>query len=159
MEATVLSCHFSWVWPSILKFFWNSNHQYLWKGLTDFVDFLKLVICILLYINWSCKYMLFWADTVRHSLSTNQNVRYFKLKHSLLPQLAGFFTFDLFDLLVLTPEDPSYIVLVKLGVLVCHFFPLSVHHQAWKFGKFREMIHRYRVMPCGNDEINFCFPK
>ena len=32
--------------------------------------------------------------------------------------------------------------------------------QAWKFGKFRETIHRYRVcIPCGNDETNFCFPQ
>ena len=32
--------------------------------------------------------------------------------------------------------------------------------QAWKFGKFRETIHRYRVCtPCGNDETNFCFPQ
>ena len=31
---------------------------------------------------------------------------------------------------------------------------------AWKFGKFREMIHRYCVCtPCGNDEMNFCFPQ
>ena len=32
--------------------------------------------------------------------------------------------------------------------------------QAWKFGKFRETIHRYRVCtPCGNNETNFRFPK
>ena len=32
--------------------------------------------------------------------------------------------------------------------------------QAWKFGKFRETIHRYCVCtPCGNDEIIFRFPQ
>ena len=31
--------------------------------------------------------------------------------------------------------------------------------QVWKFGKFRETIHHYRVCtPCGNDETNFRFP-
>ena len=32
--------------------------------------------------------------------------------------------------------------------------------QTWKFSKFRETIHRYRVCtPCRNDETNFCFPQ
>ena len=32
--------------------------------------------------------------------------------------------------------------------------------QAWKFGKFKETIHRYRVCtPCGNDETDFLFPQ
>ena len=33
------------------------------------------------------------------------------------------------------------------------------HHPTWKFGKFSETIHRYRVFtPCGNNETNFRFP-
>ena len=32
--------------------------------------------------------------------------------------------------------------------------------QTWKFGKFRETIHHYRVCtPCRNDETNFRFPQ
>ena len=41
------------------KFSEATNHQFLWKGLSDFVDFLQVVICILLDIHWSCKIMLF----------------------------------------------------------------------------------------------------
>ena len=63
------------------KFSEATNHQYLWKGLSDFVDFLQVVIfCILLDIHWSYENMLFWAGIVRHSLSANQIVRCFKLK-------------------------------------------------------------------------------
>ena len=42
MEATELSCCLSWVLSeSCPKFFEVTNHQYLWKGLSDFVDFCK----------------------------------------------------------------------------------------------------------------------
>ena len=33
------------------KFSETTNQQYLWKGLSDFVDFLLVVICILLDIH------------------------------------------------------------------------------------------------------------
>ena len=66
--------------PTCPKFPEATNHQYLWKGSCDFVDFLQAVICILLDIHWSYKNMLFWAGIVRHSLSANQIVRCFKLK-------------------------------------------------------------------------------
>ena len=36
--------------PACAKFSQTINHQYVWKGLSDFVDFLQLVICILLNI-------------------------------------------------------------------------------------------------------------
>ena len=84
--------------------------------------------------------MLFWVGIVRRSLSANQIVQCFKLKKLensmtyqvdvLLPlklqkyailgydpkillanQLAGFFTFDLFDFSVLIPGVHCYIVL------------------------------------------------
>ena len=61
MEATVLSCRFSWVWSACPKFSEVTNHQFLWKGSCDFVDFLQVVICILLDIHWSYKNVLFWA--------------------------------------------------------------------------------------------------
>ena len=125
METTVLSCCFSWVWSGMPKV--------LWKGLSDFIDFLHVIICILLDIHWSCKNMVFWAGIVRHRLSANQIVGCFELKilksymryqvDFLLPlnlqkiscyfglccklllanQFAGFFTFDLFNLLILIP--------------------------------------------------------
>ena len=66
--------------PECPKFSETTNHQYLWKGLSDFVDFLQVVICILLDIHWSYKNMLFWAGIVRHSLSANHIVRWFKIK-------------------------------------------------------------------------------
>ena len=83
-------------------------------------------------IRWSYQNLLFWTGIVWHRLSANQIVRCFKLKKLnymryqvdfLLPlkvqkisyyfglcwkillvnQFAGFFTFDLFDLLILIP--------------------------------------------------------
>ena len=45
MAATVLSC-FSRVWSCMPKVFKATNHQYLWKGSCDFVDFLQVVISI-----------------------------------------------------------------------------------------------------------------
>ena len=67
--------------PACLKFSEITNRQYLWKGFSDFVDFLHVVICILLDIHWCYKNMLFRVDTVRHRLSGNQIVRCFKLKN------------------------------------------------------------------------------
>ena len=34
-----------------------------------------------------------------------------------------------------------------------------VYYQTWKFGKFRETIHRRICTPCGNDETKFRFPQ
>ena len=79
MEATSLSCRFSWVWPGMPKVLCNDKSQYLWKGLSDFVDFLQ-VICILLDIHWSYKNILVWLGTVRHSHSANEIFRCFKLQ-------------------------------------------------------------------------------
>ena len=104
--------------PACPKLSEITNHQYLWKGLSDFVDFLHVVVWFLLDIRWSYKNMLFWVGIVRHRLSANQIVRCFKLKKlyevscyfGLWPQknswpisLLNFFTFDLFDLLILIP--------------------------------------------------------
>ena len=37
---------------------------------------------------------------------------------------------------------------------------IGIGLQTWKFGKFREMIHCYRVCtPCRSDKTNFCFPE
>ena len=111
--------------PACLKFSEITNRQYLWKGFSDFVDFLHAVVCILLGIHWSYKKMLLWVDTVRYRIPANQIVRCFKLnevpswlsanhwsyeKYAILSygpnnflanQFAEFSTFDLFDLLIL----------------------------------------------------------
>ena len=93
-------------------------------------------------IHWSYQYLLFWAGIVWHRLSANQIVRCFKLEKLknymryqvdvLLPlklqkisyylglwqkillanQFAGFFTFNLFGLLISIPGIHCYIVLV-----------------------------------------------
>ena len=117
----VLSCRFSWVWPCMSKALWYKNRQYLWKGLRDFVDFLYVFICILLDIHWSYKNLLILAGAVRHRLSELENyMRYqvdlllrlklailcYDLKMLLTNRFAGFFTFDLFDLLILIPRVP-----------------------------------------------------
>ena len=54
----------------------------------------------------------------------------------------------------LTKYNPNFLFSFSLKV---YFQP---YLQAWKFGQFRELIHHYRVStPCGNSEINFCFPQ
>ena len=89
VEATVLSCCFSWVWSSMPKVL-STNHQYFWKGLSDLVDFLQAVIYVLLDIHCSYKNMLFWVGNVRHSFSANQIFKCFKpkkLKHDMSYQV------------------------------------------------------------------------
>ena len=120
MKAAVLSC-FSWYGPACPKFSEATNHQYLWKGLSDFVDCLQVVICVLLDIHGSYKNMLLWAGIVRQSLSTNQIVRCFKLKKLKNNEVSSWFfasievrrNIKLF--LVMTPKYSwSYITLAYL---------------------------------------------
>ena len=66
--------------PACPKFSGATNHQCLWRWSCEFVDFLLVVICILLDIQWNDKNMLFWTGIVRHSHSVNQIVECFKLK-------------------------------------------------------------------------------
>ena len=80
MEATVSSCHLFGYCPTYPKFCEITYCQYLWKAFSDFVDFLHVVIRILLDILWSYKNMLFWVDSVSHTLLSNGIVRCFKLK-------------------------------------------------------------------------------
>ena len=84
MEATVLSCHFSWVWSCMSKVLWNNKLPISLEWVEWFCWFfaLHLVICILLDIHWSYKNMLFWVGTVRHRLSANQFVSCFKLNRA-----------------------------------------------------------------------------
>ena len=140
MEATVLSWHLFGYCSTYPKFCEITYCQYLWKGFSDFIDFLHVVIWILLDILWSYKNMLFWVGSVSHTLSSNRIVRGFKLKnlenyirhqiHFLLPlklrkhhavlgydpkkllinQLAEYFTFDS---LILVQGAHCYIVLVS----------------------------------------------
>ena len=77
MEATVL-CRFC---PARPKFPEITNHQYLWKGLSHFVHFLHVAICISMDIHISYQNLLLWAGIVRHSLWANQIARWFKLKN------------------------------------------------------------------------------
>ena len=85
--------------PASPKFFEATNHQHLWKGSCDFVDFFQLVICILLNIHWSYKNMPFWADIVRHSLSANQIVVGKKLKNDMRHQADFLLALKLEDML------------------------------------------------------------
>ena len=106
------------------------NHLYLKSDLMNWADWLNdFCLLKVLDIHWSYQNLLFWAGIVWHRLLANQIVRYFKLKNLknymryqvdfLLPlklqklcyfglcrkmllvnQFPGFFTFDLFDLLI-----------------------------------------------------------
>ena len=57
-----------------------------------------------------------------------QKIYYFGLYWKILlgNQFAGFLTFDLFDLLILTPGDHCYIVLVWISIYVVKCFPDTV---------------------------------
>ena len=107
--------------------------MYLTNDLMNWADWLnEICILRVTDIRWSYQNLLFWTGIVWHRLSANQIVRCFKLKKLnymryqvdfLLPlkvqkisyyfglcwkillvnQFAGFFTFDLFDLLILIP--------------------------------------------------------
>ena len=106
-------------------------------------DWLNICILRGMHIYWSYQNLLFRAGIVWHMLSANQIVRCFKLKKLknylryqvdfLFPlkllkisyyiglcwkmllsnQFAGFFTFGLFDLLILIPGVYCYLVPVK----------------------------------------------
>ena len=115
--------------------------MYLTNDLMNLADWLNICILGVMDIHWSYQNLLFWAGIVWHRLSANQIVRCFKLKNYmryqvdfLLPlklqkiyyfglcrkillanQFAGFFTFDLFDLLILILGIYCYIVLVMVG--------------------------------------------
>ena len=120
------------------------NQVYFTNDLMNWADWLNdICIPRVMDIHWSYQNLLFWAGIVWHRLSANQIVRCFKLKklknymryqvEFLLPlklqkiyyfglcrkillanHFAGFFTFDLFDLLILIPGVHCYIVLVNL---------------------------------------------
>ena len=93
--------------PACPKFSEATNHQYLWKGSCGFV------ICILLDIHWSYKNMLFWAGIVRHSLSTNQTVRCFKLKKlkkDMMYQVDFFLPLKLKEILCCLWYDPKILL-------------------------------------------------
>ena len=92
---------------------WNfsetTNHQYLWKGLSHFVDCLQFI------------FLLFWAGIVRNSLSTNQIVRCIKLK-----KLKNNMRYQVDFLLKLKPEQISCYFALRpqntLGQSVCSDF-------------------------------------
>ena len=136
---------------------------YLTNNLMNWADWLNgFCVLRVMDIHWNYQDLLFWAGIVWHRLSVNQIVRYFKLKKIknymrcqvdfLLPlklqnicyfglchkiflanQVAGFFTFDLFDLLILMPEVHCllhgilfFILLVNSIVLLHWFFFNSI---------------------------------
>ena len=112
-------------------------------------------------IHWSYQNLLFWAGIVWHRLSANQIVRCFKLKKLknnmmyqvdfllllklqkisncfglsrkivLVNQFPGFFTFDLFNLLILIPGVHCCIVLVYQGKT--EVFWKKIFQDFWRF--------------------------
>ena len=125
--------------------------MYLTIDLMNWADWLNICILRVMDIHWSYQNLLFWAGIVWHRLSANQIVRCFKLKKLknymryqvdfllslklqkisyylglcrkilLANQFAEFFTFDLFDLLILTLGVHCYIVLVFICLLIFYF--------------------------------------
>ena len=137
--------------PAFPKFSEITNWQYLWKGLSDFVGFLHVVICILL-ISLEATIICYFGLALsgigyqRIRLSDVLNLKNMKTvwgdksifcfhwsykKYAILDydptillanQFAGFFTFDLFELLILIPVVYCCIVLVHLGTCATSIF-------------------------------------
>ena len=57
-----------WYGPACPKFSEITNHPYLWKGFSDFAEFIHVVTCILLDSHYNYRNMLFWVCTIRHRL-------------------------------------------------------------------------------------------
>ena len=66
--------------PACPKFTKLTNDYCFWKGLSDFVGLLGVIIYFLLDIHWNYKNMPFWVGIITQGLSTNQIVRCLKLK-------------------------------------------------------------------------------
>ena len=122
------------------------NQPHLTNNSMDSADWLNNYgVLRVMDIHWSYQDLLFWAGIIWHRLSARQIVRYFKLKKLknymkyqvdfLLPlklqkicyfglflkillanQFRGFFTFDLFDLLILIPGVQCHIVFVGSAI-------------------------------------------
>ena len=89
--------------------------------MSDFIDFLHVVICILLDNHWSYQNMLFRAGIVRHRFSTNQIVRCFGLKKNwkLYKILSWFFA----SIEATKNIMPFWVMLQNnLGQSVCRIF-------------------------------------
>ena len=125
--------------PTCRKLSKKTNCQCLKKGLRHFVDFLRIVIYILLYIHWSYFGLAvsdIGSQSIRLSdvlnLKSLKNILRIKLifcfhwsyrtYHAILGydskiflayEFSEFFNFDLLDLLILIPEVHCYIVLVS----------------------------------------------
>ena len=125
--------------------------MYLANDLMKWADWLNdTCILRVVDIHWSYQNLLFWAGIVWHRLSANQIVRCFKLKKLknymryqvnfslslklqkiyyfglcwkiiLANQFAGFFTFDLLDLLILIAGVHCHIVIV-----LSDFFAITI---------------------------------
>ena len=138
--------------PACPKLSETTNHQYLWKRSSDFVDFLQVVVCLLLDIHCSYKICYFGqalsgiaSQPIRLSdvlnLKNSRTIWGIKLifcfhwsykkyhaifgydpKILLANQFAGFFTFNLFNLLNLIPGIQYYIVLAYFmrGIRFCN---------------------------------------
>ena len=140
------------------------------NDLINWADWLNDIgILRVMDIYWSYQYLLFWAGIVWHGSSANQIVRCFKLKKIknymryqvdfllllklqkiyyfglcwkilLANQFAGFFTFDLFGLLILIPRGHCYIVLIIALFLV---FLLGIVWKEKKTSKITYFDHDF----------------
>ena len=99
------------------------NCQYLWKGFSNFVDFLDVIICILLGIHWSCNNILFWVGTVMHRLSASHIVRCFQLKN-----LKNYMTYQI-----------DFLLPLKLQKKQCYFWLWS-QKSLRKFGSLQDFL-------------------
>ena len=142
---------FCWIWPSISKILWNNKLAISLERVEWFCCFLHVVICILL-ISLEATIICYFGLALlgigyqRIRLSDVLNLKNMKTvwgnksifcfhwsykKYAILDydpkillanQFAGFFTFDLFELLILIPVVYCCIVLVHLGTCATSIF-------------------------------------
>ena len=145
METTVLSCSFSWIWSDMPKVLQNNKSPIslekvwwlCWFFAFSYLHVARYKIKLQKYaiFGWYCRLSDFlnlknsktiWDVTlifymVRQPLKLqNHFIQFWVILGSqilLVNQFAGFFTFDLIDLLILIPGIHCYVVLVWLMYL------------------------------------------
>ena len=151
-----------------------TNHLMNWADWLNDYCILRVMDIHLSYQN-----LLFWPGIVWHRLSANQTVRCFKFKKLktymgyqvdfLLPlklqkisyyfglcrkillanQFAKFFTFDLFDLLILIPGVHWYIALAfNFKIILKH-----KHFNMNQFFAYKTQVHKFWLKVLCNTEL------
>ena len=129
MEATVLSCHFIWVWSCMPKVLWNNKSSISLERVYDFAEFIHVVTCILLDSHYSYRNMLFWVCTIRHRLWLSD---FLNLKNSktiwVTKLIFGYhWSYEKYHAVLVYGPLKFLVVFLFLTCLTCLFLVQGVH--------------------------------